>query len=419
MSTQRGFTLAEILVVLAVVAGLVLGGAYFANNTLTQGKRDSAIAQQALAMAELTQAAKTYATETGHAWPDGQREITVSELIAVGRLPANWQSRFGAVGATPLGQRYVASVIKGGPATAKIYRLLVSESGDVTRGHAGRAGLSISQTDALRAHKAAIADRLQRQHDLHAGTTGAPPSSVGLVGGGTQIGIGDQVTTPPVAAVAVAILEGYPELSRDATAAGCPGGDCNAAPTAYSACQVQPPSGGLNGTTATCPSGMDEVARWPHCRLLFTDAPDPIVATPVGPLTFSTVLPVSPSSMAACSGGCNQASFAQCGYKDKDGDVPQGLCSGGLKDWGRLNITGNRTNGFVYRWVVQAQFFTQANQRQHQGITLNNGALPGSNYLCNTTAASTSGGYFHITNSQALRTGATTAAQDLLCCTPR
>lgn len=425
----RGFTLAEALGVIAVIVVLTLGAIYVANSTATTGRRDTAMEQQARAMTDLTAAARGYITDQGYAWPDGQRQITVAELIAAGRLPPDWQSRFGAVGATPLGQTYVASVVKGGPATAKEYRLLVTEATSPVKSRMGRIGLDPTQAERVRAYKAKVADLLQRRHNINAGLTGAPPSTVTMLGG-MQLGITQQSSSPAFAAVSVAILDGYPELNSNGASNGCPGGNCPA-PKQYQQCSVVAPVGGITGITGTCPAQYEEVARWPHCRMLYTDGnQDPILSTPVGPVTFHQAVGAATAAIPECGGTC--AYLPPTGSPECLAVTPREIVcsrfdslgvSGDIESGFQLNVKGRLCTGTgPARKCVNGQEVTYsmaANVGIHQGIQLSQAALPSSNYLCTNSTATTQGWGFRNILSPPRRSGAATAPMDLLCCLPQ
>lgn len=428
---HQGFSMVELMLVVALAAIALAIAIPMAMGRQDNTRRMAAIADHAAAMAELTAASRAFATELGYGWLAGPRQIAVSELITSGRLPQGWRAANGEVGVTPLGQRFVASVEKAGTPEAVEYRIIVSETGNVLRAAAARAGIDAGSSAKLAGYKNDLAARLRSQHALHAGVTDAAAVNVGLVGGSGTMPIAPHSPTPPIASVAVAVLDGYPQLGGGN---GCEGAACRPGrgPN-FTQCTVALPIGGLTGTTASCPSGYQEVARWKHCRALGSND-DPVTVTPAGPVLFGphttydvALLPCgacNPSIDSACGSAPTKSPICSTGLLDRDAGVNGDTLFYSYSDYGICLPPDDPDTITLFRQLVdlaipaahaQSCVFYSINslldRRIYQDVYLNSGLLI--RYQCAHNRWRTATGAAVLSPSPVLPTN---GPEDIMCC---
>lgn len=270
MRRQRGMTLLETLVVVAIAAAVIGGIIFKLQSQQTQARREDAVRVQGLEMSNLAAAARQYAETAGETWAEGTRhEVTITELVDAGLLPEGFGARgaSGTLGQTPLGQLYRVFSIKDGAAPYEdpdvengTVRTVIVDLGTPIVGRMERAGISTSAVEALLVFKEAVA--------LYAATEERLPMGVIPAGGGEVRGVGRSFTKDVIDWIennagqdAVVALVGFPDLEGGGETGPVGGGLSYCEDVVFVEERLNP----------TCPAGYLELAREKICT-----APAPI-----------------------------------------------------------------------------------------------------------------------------------------------
>lgn len=181
-----GFTLFEMLVVLVLISVIAAASYNVVRRNQAESAAASFVSLQAREMAIFGAAAQKFAEEKKATWTAGQRQtITPPQLIADGKLQANWASRGGQPGVSPIGESYRAFAIKD---ATNVVRLVVADFGTApTSALVRRAGYEATAAS-LQGYKARVADEILRSTKGFAGYVGAGTSTVrGVAGAFTEV----------------------------------------------------------------------------------------------------------------------------------------------------------------------------------------------------------------------------------------
>lgn len=223
---QRGFTLFETLIVLAIGVAVIGGIMFVMQANERSERRDNATRVQAQEMATIAKAARQWADTTGEDWTDGSRNVvTIDDLVDNGLLPDDFAARDPdplVMGVTPTGQRYTIVSVKNGPSGSLYHdptvdegkiRTVIWDEGTPVAGRLERVGVQ-NVAGAITAWKEAVS--------LYASNEYSIPMGVLVVGSGEVRGVGRSFTKDvidwienEVSQPAAVALVGFPDLEGD------------------------------------------------------------------------------------------------------------------------------------------------------------------------------------------------------------
>jgi type II secretory pathway pseudopilin PulG len=434
---QAGRSLIEVMVIVSVIAAAGAIALLAAGSMQQKGRRDSAAAEQMHAMHQLIRAATDHVREVQHSFADDAVQVwDVQTLINAGKLPANWQRRFSAVGETPLGQTYEVRALRPSADRSSV-RIVVTERGSIQPRAASRLDLPTDANDALNlSYKRQVADLITQRYNELSGVMIAPNPTVGI-GQTGNIAL-DQLIGSSISATAVTVLAGFPELgSRVET---CLGGNCDAADgNRYGSCRVVSPNSLTDTRTLSCPTGYENVGSWPYCRGVYENTDD-VYATGAG-------------NVLAAPGFSHQAAFLECGgqvamplgwnFNGRCLGMGQGLRGatrelpfhtgdkgpdsfifrGPVMDYTTSFPEATPRSGITYRAIIQNKPFRAVQIPIDRRLVMSI-ALEGKwihEYTCASERWVPSGTHssgFIIVNDMNLRAISPTSPRDILCCQP-
>lgn len=285
MHYQRGFTLFESLIVLAIGVAVIGGIMFIMQANARAERRDAAAAAQGLEMTMIAKAARQWADTEGESWANGSRNVvTIDALVDNGLLPEDFAARDvdeRLPGVTPTGQRYTIVSIKNGPSGSLYYdpnvdegkiRTVIWDEGDPLLGRLERIGVP-NVVGAIMAFKESVGMWV---------TTKAPvPEPMGVLAPrlGEVRGVGRSFTKDvidwiedPLSQPAAVTLVGFPDLEGD------DGGGGSTNPTGPYCDDIVfvDEADGCAGATSptqcearyaapTCPSGYSQIASAQLC----------------------------------------------------------------------------------------------------------------------------------------------------------
>lgn len=254
---QKGFVLAATMIgvflfIAAAAAAVLIWKARSAN-----AERASLVQQQAHDMQAAAKALQRYMDWAGGTWAEGVLQQIPWSTLADEHLPASVGSYMGETGVTPWLQAYAVAAMRGSDG---VLRGVIYDTGEP-----GGAALTASgiKADEMLLVKSAIAGAIAAEGDV-AATLAAGQTIAAGAGQGFAMDLAPWIATPPDHAAA-AVLVGFPEL----TAARLDDNDDDNPEIERGECRVLTAS--RYGGTASCPSGTQQVAEWPHCGRMNTD----------------------------------------------------------------------------------------------------------------------------------------------------
>lgn len=270
----RGFSILEMLVVVAVIAGMFVVGMTMVRQQANAALRSQMIAEEARDIAQYARALKQYIdTQTASLAVNTRTEIAPSTLVTQGLLPNDFATRQTPtaglqVGTSPFGQRYRAAIIKSSAdnrVRGVIYTAETPLWGSVTR-----IGLSQDNT---------IFYGLRRDVAAATNSTHQQPAGAMPLNSSTAFGTGNSYSmdfsaytagaqnTIPMTVVPVNFPEFDTSITNPPTTGfsgecivmdarfGCPGGNCSyfGGPWSTPSCPTTHPVN--RGTIPMCPAG--------------------------------------------------------------------------------------------------------------------------------------------------------------------
>ncbi|MBK9496600.1 MAG: prepilin-type N-terminal cleavage/methylation domain-containing protein [Xanthomonadales bacterium] len=266
---SRGFTLIEIMVVVAIISGLAGIILFYLTGEAKKASAEMAVLKMAEEMSQLSRAVDDYYTSARIAAISADntaQTVTVSTLITEGLLPSTFANRQGAggvaVGTSPFGQPYAIRAIR---RPGSILTFVVFDSGTVMPGPITRTGYNTT-TDSLTTLKGQVSSEISKHYQIPTGIIRQGETTARGGFSGFTINVSAYVGASGVTQPTAIVLKGFPELESD----GGDGGD--------------EPTGGYSGTcnivwgyyrviaantyqyySPSCPSNAEEVDRFSAC----------------------------------------------------------------------------------------------------------------------------------------------------------
>jgi hypothetical protein len=259
----------------------VIGGIMYVMQAQERSnRRDAATIVMADELANISKAARQWATTEGEAWEDGSRHVvSIDDLVDNGLLPDDFAARDPdplVQGVTPAGQRYTVVSVKNGPAGSLYHdpnvdvgkiRTVIWDEGDPVAGRLERIGIAHT-AGAILAWKESVALDTSREHRIPAGVLAVGSGEVRGVGRSFTKDVIDWIENEVTQPAAVALV-GFPDLEGDGGGGGT--GPTGPAVTQYEDCQVIEDMEGCGGggigsscpwwDPPSCPAGYDELAQ--------------------------------------------------------------------------------------------------------------------------------------------------------------
>lgn len=337
MRKQRGFTLFESLIVLAIGVAVIGGIMFVMQANARAERRDAAAAAQGLEMTMIAKAARQWADTEGENWANGSRNVvTIDALVDNGLLPEDFAARDvdeRLPGVTPTGQRYTIVSIKNGPSGSLYYdpdvdegkiRTVIWDDGNPVVGRLERIGVP-NIVGAIMAFKESVGMWV---------TTKAPvPEPMGVLAPrvGEVRGVGRSFTKDvidwiedPLSQPAAVTLVGFPDLEGDDGGGGSTGAVSDTCEEIRFIEERQGCPGATNSTQCaasyvepSCPAGWEELMAGHICQ---ANPYSPLINTTsgLGAIVFGMERrtleePPSVVTVPQCgSSGCTQTTLA-CG----------------------------------------------------------------------------------------------------------
>lgn len=348
-NARRGFTLIEMLIVVALISTAAVFIYQVARYRQQSQAADSLITLQAREMAEFARAVQSFAADNKASWTVNARQtITPAQLITANKLTATWAQRGGTAGVTPIGETYRAFAIKD---NTGVVRIVTADFGrNPTDSLVRRTGYQ-STASSLQGYKARVADQMTRDFKGYAGYVSAGSMSArGPSGTFTQDLTAYFANSAPILPVTVELV-GWPEYRRP--------GDEEDGSTASQFCNI------INGVAGTCVrqsfGAWASAPCWAQAAFdAATHYRDPVV--PAGARNLQRV-PICSGGLNIIATGVNGISLtAQTGTRSYTVAVPS------CRDaWGTpfestsVQITEtvqtiNLNNGPVFETICSSQF---------------------------------------------------------------
>lgn len=202
---SRGIGLIEVLIAVAVLMSITLGGLYWLDSEMKAAMRDDLAAQQAMEMGALTRALTDH-LENANGLPtatDTTFEVQVADLAAAGLLPAEFAQRNG--NATPrnlMGQPYHLLAVR----TEDGYRGIVVADGAPDAGVLARVGMKAT-AESLENFNQQVMRRLRTQHLVQAGVVKAGQRQLDAAISGFSYDLGGMLAAPLTTPATVALAK--------------------------------------------------------------------------------------------------------------------------------------------------------------------------------------------------------------------
>lgn len=275
---SRGFTLIEIMVVVALIAGVVGTILFVMTGELKKAAGERAVAKMAEEMSQISRAVDDYYTAARiSAIPSDNvvQTVTINTLVTEALLPPNFANRQAAggvaMGVSPFGQPYAIRAVR---LPGNILTFVVFDTGTVMPGPITRTGYN-TNTDTLTALKAQIASEISTTYQIPTGIIRQGETTARGGFNGFTLSVATYVGAPVTQPTTI-VLKGFPELEADGSGGDDEGsgfsGNCLVVP-ADDGCRHLSASGPKTGCGAsgavyvgpTCPGGYTERDRWPAC----------------------------------------------------------------------------------------------------------------------------------------------------------
>lgn len=214
---SRGFTLIEIMVVVALIAGVVGTILYVMTGEAKKAAGERAVAKMAEEMSQISRAVDDYYTAARiSAIPSDNvvQTVTINTLVTEALLPPNFANRQAAggvaMGVSPFGQPYAIRAVR---LPGNILTFVVFDTGTVMPGPITRTGYN-TNTDTLTALKAQIASEISTTYQIPTGIIRQGETTARGGFNGFTLSVATYVGAPVTQPTAI-VLKGFPELEAD------------------------------------------------------------------------------------------------------------------------------------------------------------------------------------------------------------
>lgn len=351
---RRGFTLFEVMVVLAAIAVVAWIAASFVRSMGQTTQREQMIAQHVQELAQLDKAVRTYMTTAKTGWTLGTKvTIPISTLITQGLLPTNFARRRTTDGETPWGQSYAIAAIKESISVngnnKEVARAVIFETGTSLLSRLKRAGYEDTAEAKLGLKRTVAAKAVEKQKLL----AGFVPAG-SFVSTGSLSAFSKNLTawigpTAPTEAIVV-ILIGFPDLETDPDNdpnGGGPGGTsytCNVRPAWY--CTF---CGGGSWQDGQCDAGYTRVRQLSHCAsegTMFTLPQYGLNMSAGRVATYGSVV-ITETDLSGC---IPYAGRDACDAAKADAQAQQNTVFTGIITMNNVNAATYECGGSQYTW---------------------------------------------------------------------
>lgn len=352
---RRGFTLFEVMVVLAAIAVVAWIAANFARSMGQTTQREQMIAQHVQELAQVDKAVRTYMTTNKSGWTLGTKvTIPISTLITQGLLPTNFARRRTTDGETPWGQSYAIAAIKESISVngtnKEVARAVIFETGSSLLSRLKRAGYEDTAEAKLGLKRTVAAKAVEKQKLL----AGFVPAG-SFVSTGSLSAFSKNLTawigpSAPTEAIVV-ILIGFPDLETDPDNDPNGGGPSG---TSYT-CNVRPAwyctfCGGGSFQDGQCDVGYTRIRQLTHCAADGTSftMPQYNIALTVGRIATISAPSISESDIAQCTA---YAGDSACSAAEQQANVTKDVAYTGIVTMNNLTATSYDCGAMSHFWA--------------------------------------------------------------------
>lgn len=214
---SRGFTLIEIMVVVAIIAGVVGTILFVMTGEAKKAAGERAVAKMAEEMSLIARAVDDYYTDARIAAISANnvtQTVTINTLVTEALLPPNFANRQAAggvaLGVSPFGQPYAVRAVR---LPGNILTFVVFDTGTVMPGPISRSGYN-TNTDTLTALKAQIASEVSVKYQIPTGIIRQGETTARGGFNGFTLDVATYVGTAVTQPTAI-VLKGFPQLEPD------------------------------------------------------------------------------------------------------------------------------------------------------------------------------------------------------------